>query len=127
MKKKLIVFTGLSVCLAFLVVACSKSSEDVLSGGTPTVVTCDTTNMSYATNIAPIVTANCLPCHGSGGIAGIVLTSWTGLSVYAKNGHLAGDIRHDAGFDPMPQGAAKISDCNINKIVAWIHQGAKNN
>jgi len=36
-------------------------------------------------------------------------------------------IEHTGGVSPMPQGAAKLPDCTINKLNAWISQGLKNN
>lgn len=41
---------------------------------------------------------------------------------------LLGNIKHlTPGYVAMPQGAAKLSDCDIAIIEAWINQGAPNN
>lgn len=133
MQKKLVFFTGLSVCLAFLVVACSKSSEDILAGGgttTPVVTTCDTLAMKYSTDIVNIFKASCYNCHGAGstgGSGGIDLSNYTNLSKWANNGYLVGTVSHATGYVGMPYGSPKMDACTVNKIVAWVHQGAKNN
>lgn len=41
--------------------------------------------------------------------------------------YLVGNIRHDAGFPAMPQGGAKLDDCKIALIKAWVDAGAPNN
>ncbi len=133
MRKKIIFFTGLAVCLSLLIVACSKSSEDLLQGGaTPTtpVVTCDTVAMKYSTDIVNILKANCYSCHGagsSGGSGGIDLSTYVNLSKWAANGFLVGTVTHATGYVGMPLGSPKMDACTVNKIVAWVHQGAKNN
>jgi mono/diheme cytochrome c family protein len=113
--------------MLLLIIACSKTSEDKLSGGGNT---CDTTSVSYSTDILPILESNCYGCHGSGntgGSGGISLDGYSNLKVYADNGFLVGNVRHDAGFVGMPYGLPKLPDCEVNKIVAWVNQGAENN
>jgi hypothetical protein len=105
---------------------CSKTSEDKLAGN----VTCDTTSVSYANGVVPILQNNCYECHGqgrTGGSGGVLLEGYTNLKVYADNGYLAGNISHAAGFNAMPYGRPKLPDCEVNTVVAWVHQGAKNN
>ncbi|MEO8583592.1 MAG: cytochrome c [Flavitalea sp.] len=129
MKKKFLVIAS---CI-LLVFACSKKSEDTAiipppdnpGGGT----TCDTANVKY-TQVVTILSANCYTCHGTStnaGSNGIVLEGYDNLKVKADNGALVGVITHANGFPPMPQGGAKLSDCNINKIKSWINNGKQNN
>lgn len=129
MRKILIALIG-----SMLLYACSKSSEDTVvpdpnppgSGGG----SCDTVNMKYATNVVPVLRANCYSCHGSGtnsGSNGIVLEGHSNILPYANNGTLIGVITHASGFPQMPQGGPKLSDCNINIIRSWINNGAQNN
>lgn len=116
---------------SMIMTGCSKKSEDQLTGSTPPVVTtCDTVAMKYSTNIIPILQGNCYSCHGNGntgGSGGISLDGYTNLQKWAANGYLVGDITHASGFVSMPYGGGKLSDCDINKIIAWIHQGMPNN
>jgi hypothetical protein len=36
-------------------------------------------------------------------------------------------VTHAPGFVGMPYGLPKLPDCEVNTIVAWVHQGALNN
>lgn len=132
MKKILIALTGSMLIFAL---SCSKDSEDQVDnpnnpnnpggGGS-----CDTVNRKYATHVVPILSANCYSCHGAAtnsGSGGIVLEGYDNLKPKATSGTLIGVITHAAGFPQMPQGGAKLSDCNINIIRSWINNGAQNN
>jgi hypothetical protein len=132
MRKKFIFFTGLPVCITLLIVACGKSSGDIQSGATTTtpVVTCDTTSVTYSGGVVGVMKANCYSCHGSGssgGSGGIDLSTYANLQKWAINGYLVGNVTHATGYVGMPYGSPKMDACSINTIVAWVHQGAKNN
>lgn len=119
------------LCLAtggmLLIIGCSKSSEDTLT--TPvTPSSCDTANMTFAKDVQPILQANCYSCHGNGNVnGGVTLDNYAGVKAVADNGNLVAVITHAAGYPAMPQGAAKLSDCDINIIKDWINRGATNN
>jgi len=105
---------------------CSKESEDRLRGNT----VCDTTDVSYSLQVVPILQNNCYACHGSGstsGSGGIDLSSYTKIKVYADNGYLVGNVTHAPGYIGMPYGLPMLPSCEVNTIVAWVHQGTKNN
>ncbi len=109
-----------------LAISCSKSSEDTIT--TPAPAACDTTNMSYTGDVKPILQSNCYNCHGNGSAdGGISLDSYSGVEAVAANGDLIGTITHTSGYPPMPEGGGKLSDCDINKIKAWINRGIPNN
>jgi hypothetical protein len=110
--------------------SCSKTNEDKLSGNDTNIQNCDTTNMSYSNDIVPILSDYCYACHGKNtndGSDGIILEEYGNISGRAINGTLMGVITHASGFPAMPQDGPKLSDCNINKIRAWINNGAQNN
>lgn len=89
---------------------------------------CDTTNVTYAGTIQPLMTNYCTGCHsGAAPSGGINLSSHAGVATVALNGQLYGSINHAAGYVAMPQGGAKLSDCNIAKVRTWINAGAPNN
>lgn len=122
----------LLVCLSVIgivIISCSKSNELTESGNSNTGGTgCDTVNMKYTTDIKTIIQANCYSCHGNGQAqGGVNLDTYSSVKQHADNGSLIGVITHAAGYPPMPQGAAKLSDCDINKIKAWIARGTLNN
>ena len=126
MKKKYLRLLVFAMAAWLLVVSCSKSSEDQLAPKS----TCDTVGVKYNTIIISILQTNCYSCHGvgnTGGSGGILLEGYTNLKKWADNGYLQGNITHAPGFVAMPYGKPKMSDCEINKIIAWIHQGSLNN
>ena len=80
--------------------------------------------------IAPLVAKNCLDCHGSsvyqtlgGGNDYSTYQSFTRLSA----AYLMSSVRHDPGADAMPKGRAKLSDCDIARLQAWVDAGRPNN
>jgi hypothetical protein len=122
------------VLTAAVAVSCSKDNEQDTNqypgggGGGGNNNSCDTVNMKYATNIKPILETNCYGCHGNGLSNGnVTLDNHAGVKAVADNGKLIGVVTHAAGFPAMPQGSAKLSACNINKIKGWIDRGAPNN
>ncbi len=87
---------------------------------------CERADLSYSEDVIPILTnRGCLACHGD--LASLDLNGYDDLKVYIDNGAFLGSIRHEDGFQPMPQNSPKLSDCEINIIKAWIAQGALNN
>ena len=85
---------------------------------------------TYAAVIAPMVAKNCLDCHGSsvyqtlgGGNDYSTYQSFTRLSP----AYLMSSVRHDPGADAMPKGRAKLSDCDIARLQAWVDAGRPNN
>ena len=96
-------------------------NDDTTSG-------CNTDNISFASDIAPVINLNCRTCHSGGTPAGgIDLSSYSGVQSVALNGRLVGAIDRLSGFVPMPQGGAKLDDCTIDKFKSWIADGAQNN
>ena len=91
-------------------------------------VECMTENMSYSADIKPILNKDCYVCHStSANFGNVRLEQFDDLQQWISNGKLQGSIKHDNGFSPMPKGRAKLLDCEIEKILAWIDQGAINN
>jgi hypothetical protein len=89
---------------------------------------CLTDNVSYSAFVAPLLSTNCVGCHSGGTPSGnIVLNSHSAVQTVALNGRLLGAITWASGFPQMPQGSAKLSECNIEKIKVWINNGAPNN
>ena len=81
-------------------------------------------NVSYATDIVPILEANCYDCHTtSSNSSGVLLDNYDALVFYAQNGYLYGNITHAPGYNPMPDGGGKLSDCTIATIKKWIDSG----
>jgi mono/diheme cytochrome c family protein len=89
---------------------------------------CDTTNVTYSGTIWPIIELNCFGCHsGAEPSGGILLTDYASITNAANSGKLYGAINHDAGYQPMPKNAPKLSDCKIDQVKIWIEDGTPNN
>ena len=87
---------------------------------------CDTTNVTYATHIQPIMQRACTGCHsGSNPSAGINLTERTVVASMATSGRLYGSMAHLAGFAAMPPSGGKVDDCTLATIQAWKQQGLR--
>src|SRR5215469_15656863 len=104
--------------------SCSKESADKLSGAS----TCDTAKVSYSTGIVDILQNNCYSCHsGATPPTGIRLDTYANLKVFVDNGFLVSAVDHDGTVTPMPYGQPMLPSCEVNTILAWVHQGALNN
>ncbi len=119
-----------SFILMLALLSCSKSNEADLQKADQgsNAGSCTTANMKFSADIVPILQANCNSCHNTIRTEAAVNTeNYSSVKMIADNGLLIGTITHASGFPPMPQGKPKLADCNINKIRAWISQGAPNN
>ncbi len=98
---------------------------------TDCAVNCDTSKYTYTTAIKPILSSYCNSCHATSAAASvggnIILDTYTGVLAQAQNGKLLGDLQHATGFNYMPLGSAKLSDCKITQVSKWIAAGAQNN
>ncbi len=89
---------------------------------------CDTEDVSFSQFIQPTIEHNCQGCHsGNPPSGGINLTGYASIREEALNGNLYQVINHQTGYEAMPQGADKLSQCTIDKIASWIDAGAVNN
>ena len=89
---------------------------------------CNIDSVGFAADIFPIINQNCLICHSDAANFGNVsLADYSKVKRYADDKSLLGSVRHESGYSPMPQGQAKLSKCDIEKIDKWIAEGAKNN
>lgn len=89
---------------------------------------CDTTAVSYSGFVAPLLANYCVGCHSGGAPSGnIALGSYAGVQSVALNGRLIGAITWASGYQQMPRSSAKLPNCTIDKIKAWVNDGAPNN
>ncbi|MBN2172620.1 MAG: cytochrome c [Bacteroidales bacterium] len=87
----------------------------------PDITDCDTSFVTYPETIYPILQANCISCHGPPlPEAGLDFTDYSDVAYVAENGTLLGAIKHLSGFEPMPQNAPPLTDCEITLIEKWI-------
>ena len=94
----------------------------------PSVISCDTTGVTYSGKVVSIIQSNCYTCHSaSAALGNVVLEGYTNLKTYADNGKLVGVIEHAPGYSPMPQGGAKLGECDIAVIRKWVSDGGPDN
>lgn len=121
MKKNILIYI---TSLALILTACVKEKANEKNVIAPTCAP-----VSFATDVLPIFQARCnsIGCHHSSTSSdGIALTTHIEASS-ADEARLLGAIKHDGGFDAMPQGGGSLSTDEINKIECWIIDGKKNN
>jgi mono/diheme cytochrome c family protein len=89
---------------------------------------CDTANISFSQDVMPVINQNCNICHATGVEQGnVILDNYDAVLPHITNGRLLSSIRHENGVEPMPQGQPQLSACTIDRIAAWIADGALNN
>lgn len=89
---------------------------------------CDTSDITYSTEIIDILNTNCTSCHNNNSASGgVSLEGYNNVKTQVDNAQLKGVVNHLSGFVKMPPSGVKIPDCNINQINKWIEDGAPNN
>lgn len=92
---------------------------------------CDTTNISYLTDVLPVFQRHCYTCHSTSVYRilgdGINLEGYEKVKVYVDNGILINSINHTGSASPMPKDAAILNDCNRAIINRWVLNNAPNN
>lgn len=124
MNRYILVLAIFIIPFALIVTSCSDEEE----GGEEN--TCDTNNITYTNSIGAIINSNCAlsGCHSAADVYIGPMSNYTETVGFASSNNgatIIGAINHAAGFEPMPypSGTAKLSDCNIAKIEAWIAAG----
>lgn len=121
-----IVIKHLILCIFFILVilsvnSCTYNNEEDLYPNQ----NCDTTVIGFKKDILPLIINKCSDCHGEKSPkAGIRLDSYETISVLAASPIFLKVINYESGYKGMPENG-KMSDCNINKITAWVMKGAK--
>jgi hypothetical protein len=125
MHKKLFLPVILSLFIwVTLYSSCSNNSKEELLN----LSVCDTTAVKFSTTIMPIFTASCnsqTGCHGSVGQGSVLLESYDNIMDNTSTTAILTYIKASANW--MPKNNPKLDDCSINKIQAWVNQGALNN
>jgi hypothetical protein len=120
----------LSTCLVLffgvLLSSCTYEKADEIA--TPRVICTTPSVVSYSLSISPILDRNCRSCHNAALLTGGVnLEDFAVLKQHVNSGVLMGNVKHLPGYMPMPQNAAKLSDCDIDLLQKWVDAGAPNN
>jgi len=86
---------------------------------------CDTTNVTYAQTVEPIIQTTCSSCHGGTSPSGnLTLQSYSNVvsAVSTKNLY----ARISSTSNPMPP-SGLMNACTIKQIKRWINMGSLNN
>jgi len=84
---------------------------------------CDTTTVTFAGQIWPMMESYCTGCHSASAPGGgIVIADITDMVSLVENGSLMGTIRWEAGYAKMPTNQ-QLSECSINVLQKWIDDG----
>lgn len=127
------IFISMLLALPLMILGISGCYYDNEEELYPASAECVTENMSYASDIWPVIDSRCVGCHGGASPAGdIPLENYDDVAASAaigegNYGSLYGAISYASGNSPMPKGSDKLSDCTISKFKAWIDQGSQNN
>ena len=121
MKKYILLFLTAAI---FSLNSCYYDIEEELYPS----IECSTEDIQYARDILPILEGNCMVCHSAAvNFGNMTLEGHERLVRVVENGKLLGVIRHESGFPAMPRDAPKLLDCEIEKIEAWVADGALDN
>jgi hypothetical protein len=112
--------------LLFFLVLCSIAGcyydnvEELYPDGSP----CDVSNITYSLDIKPIIDTNCAisGCHVAG-TGRVNLTTYAGLKQVVDDGRLVTMVIQQKNMPPTQP----LSKCQMDKIQAWIGQGALEN
>lgn len=116
--------SAIAILSLFMMQGCYYDNEEEMYPSVP----CDTANVTYSNTIAPIMADRCNTCHSQASPSGQVVTeNYNGLKVVATDGRLQGSVNHLSGYSAMPQGGAKLPECNLKKIDIWIRNGSQDN
>jgi len=115
--------------LIVFITGCYYDSEEKLYPQLST--SCDLSNVTFAATVTPILQASCYSCHSNSNAAnsggGIKIQNYADVVLLANNGKLMGTVTHASGYQAMPQGGGKLTDCEINQLQKWIDNGKLNN
>jgi hypothetical protein len=124
MNKQRIIFSCAGAILfSAILFSCKKDVGKIPVEPAPVINKCDT--ITYAKHIRPIITQNCLGCHGDvSPFAGFSLNNYDALKAKAVSGRLkAKVIDGEGGF--MPKDKGKMPQPTLDLISCWLNNGYK--
>jgi hypothetical protein len=111
--KKYLIAGILSLTLA-IPFACHLTKKNQLD--------CTSIPATYANDIAPIISKNCLKCHGYGSNKGD-FTTYDGLNIKVKSGEFEKEVLIKKEMPPN----GPLPEEDRKKIRCWLNNGAPNN
>jgi hypothetical protein len=125
-KSKNIFGKGILLLGVLLMPACVWDNLEELN---PDIPNCDTTSVSFSSDIVPILSNNCFGCHSNlnAPVFGGGLSFEDHQDVAGYTDRIIGAINHEVGFLAMPQEGDKLDPCSILLFEAWASAGAPEN
>lgn len=108
---------------AVMYASCYKDNREELYPGQ---TTCDTTSVTWTTDIQPVIQQNCSVsgCHDAATASGgVTLSTYAGVKTIADNGRLLAVTTSGS----MPKNATKLDNCTLNKLTKWVNSGSPQN
>ena len=114
MKYTYLAFLFIFAAISFSVISCE--TEDP----------CETEGLTYTNFAQDLLSSNCsnAACHGAGTTTTFEMSDYATTSAAVAFNRIVGSINHTDGFSAMPKGGTKLADCDIDKLTAWINDGA---
>ena len=112
--------------VAFLVILSSCTND---STSDITIPTNNSVTIKYSTDIASIISTNCLSCHTSPPVNGapMQLTTYDDVKNAILNRGLIDRISRAQGtVGMMPEGGSRMPQATIDKIIKWQTDGFVN-
>lgn len=115
--------TLIIVALLATMQSCSRQKEELVF---PPTTPCDSTGVSFASEVKPVIDAHCMSCHSlSLATASVVLEQYSDYDPWVSNGKLIRSLEYNGSAKMPPDG--KLPACDISKIRNWVHEGALDN
>ncbi|CAN5240075.1 hypothetical protein BH09BAC5_BH09BAC5_11390 [soil metagenome] len=111
--KKVFISLAVIALSVFLPFACKT---------TKVTIDCSGTESSYSKDIAPMITANCMPCHKAGSMKGD-WTTYAGLKTSVDNGSFEKHVLVKKDMPPKKP----LTEDDVKKIRCWLKNGSQNN
>lgn len=116
------IFFLISSALLLSFTACKSTKETTAAKET---LNCAATAYTLATDIQPLISANCGGCHGpKGKKAGLDLNLAETVKSVAADGRLVCVMRAAKGCSVMPPGQP-LSKVDVDKVECWVNNGMK--
>lgn len=114
-------YTILACLLAVMLVGCGDEEGEMPT----TIITCDTEDITYTNTVASLINGSCAisGCHVAN-TSTFPIENYDQALAAADMGRMVGALNRESGFSQMPRGAAKLDQCVIDQVEAWIEDGA---
>ncbi len=134
-------FSSIIVFLIFMGIIFYSGCKDSITADKLDSVVIPDSNVSYKQYIQPVFNLKCINCHGNGETdGGVNLTTWSATTADPNvvfkgdpnNSSLVWAIKgnYQGNAEPMPPIGSPYKTLTVNQIngvITWIKEGAKNN